>query len=96
MLNLKYISTDNGFCRAYYKAKERPGKLYCMQLASNRTKDYELLSCSSDGEPSCPIKPGFVASIEMPAGDDATDRELRAYLDRTPATDIRGDLTNGY
>lgn len=85
MLNLKYDYTNNGHCQVHYRDGE---KLYCMQLVDNRTKAFRLLSTSKDGEASCPIKPGFVASIERAKGDESTDRELNAYLANIQPKDI--------
>lgn len=74
-INFKYHSADNGNCRVYYKANKR---LYCWQLV---TKDaFELLSCSRDGEPSCPIKPEYIGQTELPKGGEAIERELANFL----------------
>lgn len=74
-INFKYHSAHNGFCRVYYTANRR---LYCLQ-ASHGT-EFEMLSCSQDGEPSCPIRPEAIGNIEMPKGDESIEAELTAFL----------------
>lgn len=76
LINFKYHSADNGNCRVYYKANSR---LYCMQLASR--DEFEMLSCSRDGEPSCPIRPECIGIIEPPKGDEPIEHELRSFLE---------------
>lgn len=84
MLDLKWRATDNGFCRVYYTAKGRRGVLYCMQLSDGRTGNFECLLCSRDGEPSVPVRPGCISSIERPGSDERIEVELNAFLDRCP------------
>lgn len=76
MLNLKYKLAENGNCRVYYTAN---GNYYCWQLTNNRG-DFELLTCSRNGEPECPVRLDYPVMTELPKGDERIERDLRAFL----------------
>lgn len=79
-LNLRYHSADNGFCRVYYKANSR---LYCWQITDYRyplAERFELLTCSRDGEPSCPVRSDIDITTQWPKGDEPIEHELREFL----------------
>jgi len=78
-LSLRYLSSDNGNCRVYYKSKA--GRLYCWQLRSIVQGDFELLTCSRDGEPDCPVREDWPVITEWPTGDERVDADLRAFLE---------------
>jgi len=73
---IKYVRTHNGFARVYYRHER---KLYCFQLASVQTGEFEFAICSRDGEPSHRVK---ILDEEIPLskGNESTDRELNEWL----------------
>ena len=81
MKALKYHSTNNGFCRAYYRDANKENKtLYCLQSDSNRTKDYMLYVCSKDGEPSHSV-PILNCTFDRARGNEITDKEINNFLE---------------
>lgn len=51
----RFLSEDRGFCRVYYRGPNRA--LRCIQdEGRNHNPRYVFYSCSSDGEPSWPVK----------------------------------------
>lgn len=72
---IKFHRTDNGNCRVYYRDEAR--RLVCFQ-ESFRGR-FELLACSSDGEPSHPIAHEAVTLDKLPADDCATSRAFIAW-----------------
>lgn len=90
-MNLKYHSSDNGNCRVYYKCQSR---LYCFQIENYREKTFSLLSCSRDGEPSCPINMRFVGNVELPQITDAVSRELAEFMTSPAWMNINSEYTN--
>ena len=78
LINLSYMHADNGNCRVYYRGSNK--RLYCWQLADHRTGKFELLSCSKDGEPDCPVRMECFAETPEPTGDEPIESELREFL----------------
>lgn len=79
---LSYQSTHNGFLRCYYKDK-RKNDWYCIQQCDPRG-DYAIYSCTKDGEPcfQLPWSLFGIVDIELPKGDESTDKELKRFLIR--------------
>ena len=76
-LTLKYDCTNNGFCTVYYRCPERPRQLYAVIPMNG---GWVLHTSTEDGEPSSPIYGSFIGDVELPPGDEWSDRELRAWL----------------
>lgn len=76
-----YHSTDSGFCRVYYTRQINGARhLYALQEISRG--EFELFSCSKDGEPSGPIRPDAFAwqNLPLPMGDTSTDDDATKFL----------------
>ncbi|MCY1283630.1 hypothetical protein D9M70_325130 [compost metagenome] len=77
MLNLTYHSTNNGFCRVYYRS---PGKhLYAFQ--EDRRDEFTLYACSRDGEPSHEVTVQ-VAIDHPPEAECSTSRSFIAWAQK--------------
>lgn len=77
-INLKYDSPDNGNCRVYYRNGRR---LFCFQIADYRAKTFELLTCSRDGEPECPVNMAAIGNVALPGDmDESICRELAEFM----------------
>lgn len=76
-INLKFHSNDNDNCRVYYT--DARGRLYCFQILDYRAKTFELLTCSRDGEPSCPVDVGVIGNVEPARGDESIALEFNAF-----------------
>jgi hypothetical protein len=74
-LNLKYKGADNGNCCVYYTSNR---KLYCWQKV--RKGEFELLICSKDGEPDCPVRQDIPITTEPVQGNEPIEKELTAFL----------------
>lgn len=50
----KFMRTDDGYCRAYYRQRER---IYCIQDEGGfgGRRRLEFYRCTRDGEPSYPV-----------------------------------------
>ncbi len=73
-MNLKFIETDNGNCRVYYRDGR---KLRCFQ---EDTRDrFTLYICSADGEPECEAKPAELQIDGLPDDDTATAVSFRRW-----------------
>jgi len=72
---MKLQRTENGNCRVYYRDDAR--RLVCFQETFRGR--FELLACSSDGEPSHPIAHEDVVLDKLPADDCATSRAFIAW-----------------
>lgn len=89
-INLKYYRSDSGFCRVYFKTPDKK-KLYCIQKAghySNRW--FELMPCTSDGEPEYSLPLELIGSIDKPKGDDSIDSEIIEVLTKKGILPLEG------
>lgn len=77
---LNYVRTENGFCSVYYRRADTR-KLYCFQLADNRSKTFDLMVCTQDGEPSHKVDRPYTIS-RLPPDDCATARDFIAWRSR--------------
>lgn len=80
ILDLKYHSAHNGFCRVNYTAKGKRGQrlYYCMQLKERG--EFGLYRQSRSGEPSYEIDQEHILAIDFPVGDTRIEQELTEYL----------------
>lgn len=74
---MRLHSVDHGFCRVYYR---RGRQLLCYQLAG--WGNYELYTCTADGEPSHPITPVAVPARHLPIEVNSTCADLRKWLEK--------------
>lgn len=85
-INLKYHSTENGFCRVYYTDvddKRRVKRLYCFQEEQRGV--FYFGPCSRDGEPEYTKAlddMGYliIDDVELPKDTNSTDMALRKFL----------------
>lgn len=77
---LRFIRTDNGNCRVYYRGpREHHGAIYCFQAAPKRGA-FELFVCtSSDGEPVRQVPHATFAIDRWPEDNSATASEFAAW-----------------
>lgn len=75
----RYMHADNGNCRVYYRGTHTGG-LYCWQVTESAGNNFELLTCSKDGEPDCPLKRDHYGTSELPRGSEWVEQKLREYL----------------
>jgi hypothetical protein len=76
---MKYHSTDNGFCRVYYRDEAR--RLFCFQDDGSwgRVK-FVFYVCSRDGEPSHQASWDNLELDQMPPAEERTAREFSAWF----------------
>lgn len=73
---MQFAREDNDNCRVYYREE---GRLYCWQNDGTGSRnDWNFYRCSSDGEPSHPVKAPAV--MPYPPGYTVTGRDLRDRL----------------
>lgn len=79
-MNLKFHSSENGFCRVYYTSESH--NLYAFQDEGSWGRvRFELYRCTRDGEPSYPVSWDGVTLDKMPDDDDcAVARDFAAWF----------------
>ena len=79
MTDLRYLNSDNGNCRIYYKTTK--GSLVCFQQETTFGKiRWGLYVCSRDGEPSHEVIAIKIGVVESPKGDERIEREFRSFI----------------
>ncbi len=75
---MNYHSTENGFCRVYYRGENK--RLLCYQESFRG--QFELFTCSKDGEPNHGIDPAPVHRDELPPTTTDTGCGLITWLEK--------------
>ena len=81
--DFKYFQTQNGFVKVLYKARFK-GKLRLVCLMEGFRRQWDLYSCSRDGEPSDVIPDKYFnwSDIPMSTGNESSDKEANAYISK--------------